>query len=76
LAKIGPKIFGKFFFTALLHMVWGVAGLRTNFFSSGLIFSTGLAQESWWDLAAVSQLPQSGISIPASRFSPVPLVAD
>jgi hypothetical protein len=34
-------------------MVWGVAGLRPNFFSSGLIFLAGLAQESWRVLAAV-----------------------
>ncbi len=34
-------------------MIWGVAGLRPNFFSSGLIFSAGLAQEYWRDLAAV-----------------------
>ncbi len=34
-------------------MIWGVAGLQPNFFSSGLIFLAGLAQESWRDLAAV-----------------------
>jgi hypothetical protein len=34
-------------------MIWGVAGLRPNFFSSSLIFSSGLAQKSWRDLAAV-----------------------
>ncbi len=27
--------------------------MRPNFFSSGLIFSAGIAQESWRDLAAV-----------------------
>ncbi len=36
-------------------MILGVAGLRPNFFSSGLIFSAGLAQESWRDLAAVDK---------------------
>ncbi len=50
--KLAQK-FVKKFFTALLQMIWGVAGLRPNFFSSGLIFLTGLAQESWRDLAAV-----------------------
>ncbi len=30
-----------------------MAGLRTNFFSSGLIFLAGLSQESWWDMATV-----------------------
>ena len=34
-------------------MIWGVAGLRPNFFSSGRIFLAELAQESWRDLAAV-----------------------
>ncbi len=34
-------------------MIWGVAGLRPNFFSSGRIFLAELAQESLRDLAAV-----------------------
>ncbi len=34
-------------------MIWGVAGLRPNFFSSGRIFLAELAQEPWRDLAAV-----------------------
>jgi hypothetical protein len=34
-------------------MIWGVAGLRPNFFSSGRILLAELAQESWRDLAAV-----------------------
>ncbi len=37
-------------------MIWGVAGLRPNFFSRGLIFWAELAQESWRDLAAVGGL--------------------
>ncbi len=37
-------------------MIWGVAGLRPNFFSSGRIFLAELAQESWRDLAAVSDI--------------------
>jgi hypothetical protein len=39
--------------TALFLVIWGVAGLRPNFFSSGRIFLAELAQESWRDLAAV-----------------------
>ncbi len=35
-------------------MIWGVAGLQPNFFSSGRIFLAELAQESWRDLAAVA----------------------
>jgi hypothetical protein len=50
--KLGQKFLNNFF-TALLQMVWEVAGLRPNFFSSGLTFTAGLAQESWRDLAAV-----------------------
>jgi hypothetical protein len=33
-------------------MIWGVAGWRPNFFSSGRIFLAELAQKSWRDLAA------------------------
>jgi hypothetical protein len=53
LTKVGPKICKKNF---LLHFFtwfggWPACGLI--FSSSGLIFSAGLAQESWRDLAAV-----------------------
>jgi hypothetical protein len=42
-------------------MIWGVAGLRPNFFSSGRIFLAELAQESWRDLAAVVRVwPSQG----------------
>jgi hypothetical protein len=43
-------------FTTLFQMVWGVAVLQPNFFSSGLILLAGLAQDSWRDLAAVGGL--------------------
>jgi hypothetical protein len=46
IGKNWPKNLYKNFFTALLQMIWGVAGLRPNFFSNGLIFSAGLAQQS------------------------------
>ena len=54
IGKNWPKNLYKKFFTALFLMIWGVAGLRPNFFSSGRIFLAELAQESWRDLAAVS----------------------
>ncbi len=41
-------------------MIWGVAGLRPNFFYSGRIFLAELAQESWRDLAAVVLLAAGG----------------
>jgi hypothetical protein len=53
IGKNWPKNLYKKNFSALLQMIWGLAGLWPNFFSSGLIFSAGLAQESWRDLAAV-----------------------
>jgi hypothetical protein len=53
-------------FTVLFLMIWGVAGLRPNFFSSGRIFLAELAQESWRDLAAVKQIEQS------SKYRKVP----
>ncbi len=40
-------------------MIWRVAGLRPNFFSSGRIFLAELAQESWRDLAAVCRTEAS-----------------
>ncbi len=48
-----PKNLYQNFLNALFLMIWGVAGLRPNFFSSGRIFLAELAQESWRDLAAV-----------------------
>ncbi len=48
--KLGQK-----FFNALFPVIWGVAGLRPNFFSSGRIFLAELAQESLRDLAAVQK---------------------
>ena len=53
ICKNWPKNLQQKFFTALFLMIWGVAGLRPNFFSSGRIFLAELAQESWRDLAAV-----------------------
>ncbi len=49
-------------------MIWGVAGLRPNFFSSGRIILAELAQESWRDLAAVA-----GVEIPAPGEKPAEL---
>ncbi len=47
----------------------GVAGLRPNFFSSGLSFLARLAQESWWDLAAVhSSSPVVQLSAPQQHI--------
>jgi len=40
-------------------MIWGVAGVRPKFFSSGQIFLAELAQESWRDLAAVEKSQSS-----------------
>ena len=40
-------------------MIWGVAGLRPNFFLQRPNFLAELAQESWRDLAAGSALSQS-----------------
>ncbi len=53
IGKNWPKNLYQKFFTALFLMIWGVAGLRPNFFSSGRIFLAELALESWQDLAAV-----------------------
>jgi hypothetical protein len=53
IGKNSPKTWKQQFFTALFQVIWGVAGLRPNFFSSGRIFLAELAQESWRDLAAV-----------------------
>ena len=44
------------FFTALFLMIWGVAGLRPNFFLQRPNFLAKLAQESWRDLAAVASV--------------------
>jgi hypothetical protein len=59
ICKIWTKNLLQKFFPALFHMIWGVAGLRPNFFSSGRIFWAELAQESWRDPAAVLHLPAS-----------------
>jgi hypothetical protein len=53
LGKNWPKNLEQKFCTALFPVIWGVAGLRPNFFSSGRIFLAELAQEYWRDLAAV-----------------------
>jgi hypothetical protein len=53
------------FFTALFLMIWGVAGLRPNFFSSGRIFLAELAQEPWRDLAAVPRSVLAGLLLAA-----------
>jgi hypothetical protein len=50
----------KKIFTALFQVIWGVAGLRPNFFSSGRIFWAELAQESLRDLATGARWPNSG----------------
>jgi hypothetical protein len=44
-------------------MIWGVDGLRPNFFSSGQIFLAELAQESWRDLAAVESSASLSIQL-------------
>ena len=44
-------------------MIWGVDGLRPNFFSSGRIFLAELAQESWRDLAAVESSASLSIQL-------------
>ena len=44
-------------------MIWGVAGLRPNFFSSGRIFLAELAQESCQDLAAVESSASLSIQL-------------
>ncbi len=41
-------------------MIWGVAGLLPNFFSSGRIILAELAQDSWRDLAAVNESRNEG----------------
>jgi hypothetical protein len=64
------------FFPALFHMIWGVARLRPNFFSSGRIFWAELAQESWRDLAAVEGSPAAplmgGGPVFSAACSPLP----
>jgi hypothetical protein len=53
LEKIGPVIFIHKLLIDFSRWFGRMAGLRTNFFSSGLIFLAGLSQESWWDMATV-----------------------
>jgi hypothetical protein len=53
IGKNWPKKLKQKFFTALLLMISGVAGLRPNFFLQRPNFLAELAQESWRDLAAV-----------------------
>ena len=47
-------------------MIWGVDGLRPNFFSSSRIFLAELAQESWRVLAAVES--SASLSIQLDRM--------
>ncbi len=54
IGKNWPKNLKQKIFTALFLMIWGVAGLRPNFFLQRPNFLAELAQESWRDLAAVT----------------------